>query len=191
MWQPESMVQPRSIILFMSGVGFTLAVVLSCNSRGHITPDANVADASPPSVADASPDDAGSQTCCSSITVSGVTKTVSAENDPSQLRSAVIPVQSGSNGTVLSGPFVITNISQNFAGAPGVGVVTTQLYYSATPCTYAAERQVFVVLPASTGAGGLSGRFWLPAGTNLCYYAISSSGGVDTGFLSYSGFAPY
>lgn len=181
MWHPVAMVQPRSIILFMSGVGFALAVVLSCNSRGHVSADANVADASPPDVA-------GSEACCSSITVSGVTKMVSAENDASQLRSAVVPVSTG-HGPLLSGPIVLTNITQQITVTTGSGIVTTDLYLSAGSCD--SEDQIFFSLPASTGSTGFSGRLWIPAGMTLCHALISSIGGVASGFLLYSGFVPY
>src|ERR1041385_2523343 len=58
-----SMINSRTIALFVSGAAFALVVVLSCNSRSPITTiDANVADAS-------SLDVAVPESCCSNITV--------------------------------------------------------------------------------------------------------------------------
>ena len=177
--QSPDMIQPRSVMMFMSGVGFTLAVVLSCNGHGHVTTDANVADAS-------LPDTSAPDACCSSITVSGITRTVSAENDASRLRSAVVSVFSGSFGPLVSGPFVLTDIAQHV----GIGV-TLELYLSTGSCVDDVnERQVFLsVTNSMTEQKGLSGRFWIPGGTSLCFHTTVGSG--STGFLLYSGFVPY
>jgi len=181
-----SMINSRAIALFVSGAAFALVVVLSCNSRSPITTiDANVADAS-------SLDVAVPESCCSNITVTGITKTISAENDAAQLRSAVVPVSVGESGPLLSGPIVITTLVQQFSGIPGSGIVTTQLYFSTTGlCNGPSGALIFLALPASTGANGFSGRLWIPAGTTLCRFESSSTGGVDNGTLMYTGFVPY
>jgi hypothetical protein len=172
------MIQPRSVMMFTSGVAFALAIVLSCDGHGHVTTDANVADAS-------LPDTTGPDACCSNITVSGITKTVSAENDAAQLRSAIIRVSSGSTGLLVSGPIVLTDIAQHV----GVGV-TIELYLSTGSCVDEVERQVFLSFTNSvTDQKGLSGRLWIPSGTSLCFNTTVGSG--SNGFLLYSGFAPY
>jgi hypothetical protein len=188
MWHAVEMIQPRSIIIFVSGIGFALAVVLSCNRGHHITIDASVADAS---VADASPPGVGvgSDVCCSSITVSGVTKTVSAENDAAQLRSSVIPLSPQFNGkfySIVSGPIVITNILQFFEPANA----ENELFLSPSefPCG-PSPVNAFFTLSASAGRNEFSGRLWIPAGQTLCVWALSTTS--SSGYLMYSGFMPY
>jgi hypothetical protein len=174
------MVQTRSIAMFLSGVGFALVAMLSCKGHSPLTADADVADASPSDVA--APDG-----CCSSITVSGVTRTVSAENDASQLRSAVVTLVGGpQNGTLVSGPVVVTNIVQNF-----FDLVTIELYLSTGSCVNdVSSRKTFLKLGNSTTnfGDGLSGRLWIPAGTSLCF---TTTDVPDGGNLLYSGFVPY
>jgi hypothetical protein len=180
------MVKRHSISVFLSGVAFALAVMLSCKNQGRVTADANVADASPPDVT-------GPSECCSSITVSGLTRTVSADSDPAQMKTAVLRVFEGQSGPLVSGPFVVTTLMQNTKSRTS-SVVTIEYYLSTGSCiTDASNRQTFFTLtnsPAAAGERGFAGRLWLAAGTSLCYTALANSP-FDELYLSYSGFASY
>jgi hypothetical protein len=175
--------QRHSIGMFLAGGAFAFAVTLSCNDHSHITADANLADASAA--------DSGSATCCSSITVSGVTKTISAESDGAQLRSGILPLPAGSFGMLLPGPFELTTLMQNLKSHTN-STVAIEFYLSTGDCVAdAASRKTFFTLTNSATAPGMfSGRFWIPAGTNLCFVS-SANPPYDELNLAYSGFVPY
>jgi len=120
--------QRQSIAMFLAGGGFAVAVMLSCKGHSSITADASAADSAPSDVP-------GPSTCCSSITVSGLTKTVSAESDGAQLRSAILPLPAGSfaEGLLLPGPFELTTLMQNTKSHTN-STVAIEFYLSTGDC---------------------------------------------------------
>lgn len=163
--------------MFLSGMAFALAAMLSCTNHGHVTADENAADASPTDVG-------GSRDVSSTLTM-----TLTADTHAAQLRTGVIHVPVGAHGTLLAGPFVVTTLLQNTKSTTG-GTATVELYFSPGSCDANFEvRQTFLSLTSST-SGGFSGRLWVPPTINLCY-ASSATGPVDDPNLSFSGFVPY
>src|SRR5207248_3206438 len=96
------------------------------------------------------------------ITVSGVTKTVSADTDAAQLRTSTVTVPIPSTTAIASGPIVLTALITHQNSTQGSSL---DLYITSTTCTDTANtNEIFPISPSTGGepsVASVPGRIWV------------------------------
>lgn len=159
----------RDEVVRMFGAALIAVVVLSCGGPVvEMAADAFLSDASVDAVGDAA-----AQPTCGNCTTGGALRIVTADTDPTRLvRGSAGP----SEGPVIAGPFVLTDIEFERANSVDAVITPSDECYDDD-----AERLVDVDSGRAPMHGG---RFVVPAGFSLCLQ-------VSVGRVYWAGFRPY